>query len=214
MAENECEIRIRKVIIALSLFYSCTVFADWPEGFLKLQDGVYRGARPQSTGKESQWATISELQPVADARTLTVIDLQGGDSWTSAFGAQGESAEDRENEKFEVESLGLAFLNEPLSSFSSVDDNEDQKIETVLEFMQRAAQDPIHFQVFVHCQRGRDRTGLVSALFRVRYQGWEPSKAYQEWLDLGHSDFIGEVLSQALDQYFFTKTKWSPEGPL
>jgi tyrosine-protein phosphatase SIW14 len=39
--------------------------------------------------------------------------------------------------------------------------------------------------LLVHCTAGMDRTGLVVAYWRVRYQGWLPPVAWQECLAIG-----------------------------
>ena len=41
--------------------------------------------------------------------------------------------------------------------------------------------------VFVHCRRGRDRTGVMVALWRVRHGGWSPEEAVAEMEDRGMS---------------------------
>jgi protein tyrosine/serine phosphatase len=40
--------------------------------------------------------------------------------------------------------------------------------------------DPSLQPIYVHCALGRDRTGLLVALYRVRQLGWSPAAAYQE----------------------------------
>ncbi|WP_244850921.1 dual specificity protein phosphatase family protein [Caballeronia sp. SL2Y3] len=40
--------------------------------------------------------------------------------------------------------------------------------------------------VLIHCQHGADRTGLVSALYRVVYQGWSKEAAEDELLNGGY----------------------------
>ncbi|MDR5739416.1 dual specificity protein phosphatase family protein [Caballeronia sp. LZ019] len=40
--------------------------------------------------------------------------------------------------------------------------------------------------VLIHCQHGADRTGLVSALYRVVYQGWTKGQAEDELLNGGY----------------------------
>ncbi|WP_232316866.1 dual specificity protein phosphatase family protein [Candidatus Burkholderia verschuerenii] len=40
--------------------------------------------------------------------------------------------------------------------------------------------------VLIHCQHGTDRTGLVSALYRVVYQGWSTQQAEDELLRGGY----------------------------
>jgi tyrosine-protein phosphatase SIW14 len=34
--------------------------------------------------------------------------------------------------------------------------------------------------VFVHCAGGRHRTGTMTALYRMTYDGWTPVQAYNE----------------------------------
>jgi protein tyrosine/serine phosphatase len=40
--------------------------------------------------------------------------------------------------------------------------------------------------VLIYCQHGADRTGLVSALYRVVFQGWTKRQAEDELLDGGY----------------------------
>jgi protein tyrosine phosphatase (PTP) superfamily phosphohydrolase (DUF442 family) len=39
---------------------------------------------------------------------------------------------------------------------------------------------PANWPVLVHCQHGADRTGLVSALYRITVQGWDRERAIDE----------------------------------
>ena len=40
--------------------------------------------------------------------------------------------------------------------------------------------------VFVHCQRGADRTGLAVAVYRVAVEGWSKEKAIEEMVRGGY----------------------------
>jgi protein tyrosine/serine phosphatase len=41
--------------------------------------------------------------------------------------------------------------------------------------------------VYIHCKNGRDRTSLLIALYRVRFEGWDPETAWKsEVLGFGH----------------------------
>jgi protein tyrosine/serine phosphatase len=44
----------------------------------------------------------------------------------------------------------------------------------------RVLVDPAAWPVLVHCQHGADRTGLVSALYRITVQGWDRERAIDE----------------------------------
>ena len=40
--------------------------------------------------------------------------------------------------------------------------------------------------ILLHCQHGADRTGMISAMYRMVYQGWDKEKAIQELMDGGY----------------------------
>lgn len=44
----------------------------------------------------------------------------------------------------------------------------------------RVLVDSANWPVLVHCQHGADRTGLVSALYRITVQGWDRERAVDE----------------------------------
>lgn len=47
--------------------------------------------------------------------------------------------------------------------------------------------DPNNYPVLVHCKHGSDRTGVMTALYRVKFMGWTKEQALQEMVygDLG-----------------------------
>ena len=47
----------------------------------------------------------------------------------------------------------------------------------------RVATDPNRTPVFVHCQRGTDRTGLAAAVYRIVVCGWTKTQALDEMLN-------------------------------
>ncbi|WP_296223900.1 dual specificity protein phosphatase family protein [Ralstonia sp. UBA689] len=52
--------------------------------------------------------------------------------------------------------------------------------------------------VLIHCQHGADRTGLVSALYRVVYQGWSKEQALDE---LQHGGYGFHAIWQNISRY-------------
>lgn len=45
---------------------------------------------------------------------------------------------------------------------------------------------------FVHCEHGKDRTGLVIGMYRVIKQGWTKARAYDEMITFGfHPELFG-----------------------
>ena len=61
----------------------------------------------------------------------------------------------------------------------SVDDNH------VIEVM-RMLRDTQHGPFLIHCQHGADRTGLMSAMYRILEQNWTPDEALKELTEGGY----------------------------
>jgi protein tyrosine/serine phosphatase len=51
--------------------------------------------------------------------------------------------------------------------------------EDVVRFL-KIVTDPARTPVFVHCQRGADRTGMIVAIYRICVQGWSKADAIEE----------------------------------
>jgi protein tyrosine/serine phosphatase len=64
---------------------------------------------------------------------------------------------------------------------------EDNEVVRFLEIVS----DPNRTPVFVHCQRGADRTGTMCAVYRVAVQGWSKTEAIEEMTKGGFGFFDG-----------------------
>lgn len=67
---------------------------------------------------------------------------------------------------------GLSYLRIPMQTWNPEE-------EDVVLFL-RIAADPDRQPVFVHCQRGADRTGVAVAAWRVAVEGWTADDAVRE----------------------------------
>ena len=76
-------------------------------------------------------------------------------------------------------------------------------IHDALELMKAAT--PEH-PVYIHCEHGADRTGLLAALYRVKVQGWAPEDAKTEWEAHGHN-CLSRIFTGYLDDYFDEQVK-------
>jgi protein tyrosine/serine phosphatase len=83
-------------------------------------------------------------------------------------------------ERKEVEKLGMKFMNIPLSAFFAP---TNAQMEKVLSLLMQDKSDPI----FVHCLRGKDRTGTVIACYRIQHDGWSNGAALEEARKFGMS---------------------------
>ena len=64
---------------------------------------------------------------------------------------------------------------------------EDKEVVRFLKIVS----DPNRTPVFVHCQRGADRTGTMCAIYRIAVQGWSKTEAIEEMTKGGFGFFDG-----------------------
>lgn len=124
--------------------------------FYQVDPSLYRGAQPTPEG----------FRRLADMGIKTIVSLR----------AQGKTH--RAEERQLVESLGMRWVSLPMRSYWRP---TDPQVRAFLELVS----DPHRQPVFVHCQKGEDRTGSLVAAYRIARQGWIPQRAYAEALALG-----------------------------
>lgn len=82
------------------------------------------------------------------------------------------------NDKDEVKGTGLRRVDVPINTW---DIDDDQVIQVMKELAK-----PENGPFLIHCQHGADRTGLMSAIYRIIYQGWSKEKALEELKNGGY----------------------------
>ncbi len=137
--------------------------------FAKVNDKLYRGGEPTSDG-------IKEL---AKMGIKTVVNFRDSD-------------DKMQREKELAEENGMKFFNPHLSNWFKP---KDKDIEEILEIIQNPENQP----VFIHCKRGADRTGTVTAVYRMKIEGWDNKQANEEakkygigWWQFWMKDYIND----------------------
>jgi len=106
-------------------------------------------------GSQPKGADYSDL---ASFGVKTVIDLQ----------EDGPS-----NEAGYVKAAGMNFFRIGMTTTKAP---TDAQIAQFFEIVNNPANQP----VYVHCAGGRHRTGTMTALYRMTFDGWTPTQAYNE----------------------------------
>ncbi|MDD3013332.1 MAG: tyrosine-protein phosphatase [Candidatus Gastranaerophilales bacterium] len=132
---------------------------------------------------------LSDLQALKEIGTKAVIDLIG-DSQTN-------------KEKEIVKKLGMKYFHIPLK------DNESPTREQVDQFFE-IVKNELNLPIFVHCRAGKDRTGIMSAIYSIKVLEQSFERAYEQMLKHKH-DFYGNYKQDKfLENYYienFCKTR-------
>jgi protein tyrosine/serine phosphatase len=155
--------------------------------FSEVAPGLYRGAAPDDAGTDY----------LASIKVKTDIDLESF-RWPVIW---DEESDDKD--------VGIQLVSEPLLSplpgFLSIfqPSVNNRRINQILSLMSS----PSNYPVYIHCQKGEDRTGMVVGLYRVLVQKWSAEDAWAEMLKFGYHPHF-----EQLTKYFEKRTHWKPES--
>ena len=83
----------------------------------------------------------------------------------------------RQDERERLARAGIELVELPIrSSIFGADTPTPEQIDAFL----RLAADPARRPLFLHCRKGKDRTGAMTAIYRMERQGWRSSDAVEE----------------------------------
>jgi protein tyrosine/serine phosphatase len=123
----------------------------------KVNEHLLRGAEPDAVA----------LQELGASGVKLVIDLR-------------EEGNGPKVERARAEKLGMRYVNVPFPPLSAP---SPEQVGSVLKLLTENSSVPI----FVHCRRGKDRTGTVIACYRIQHDGWDNEKALAEAKSYGMS---------------------------
>ncbi|HEX8846443.1 MAG TPA: dual specificity protein phosphatase family protein [Pyrinomonadaceae bacterium] len=127
--------------------------------FHQVNEHLYRGAQPRVGG----------IRRLAELKIKTIINLRNG---TEDAGAEAE----------EARRAHINYFNVPLPGFGRPGDEQVEKVLAIIN-------DSRNWPVFVHCNHGQDRTGLIIAVYRISHDGWTLEQAMKEAKHYGLSRF-------------------------
>jgi tyrosine-protein phosphatase SIW14 len=137
------------------MFTSSVAIKPSIKNFHQLNDWLYRGGQPTPEG----------LQQLKELGVRTVVCLR----WTSSVIVQ---------ERHLVSEFGMEFCSFRLNYWELP---SDEVVEEFLYLMDNRDKHPL----FLHCQHGKDRTGLLIAYYRMARENWTAARAYSEMKQYG-----------------------------
>ena len=123
--------------------------------YSEIEPGLARGGQPSREA----------LQWLHDQGYRTVVSFRKND-----------------DERRELERLGIKYVEIPLNAgpFSATPPSDDD-----LQRFFTTVTDSTLRPVFIHCRAGRDRTGAMTALYRIQACGWTNDDAVKEMKEHG-----------------------------
>lgn len=77
-----------------------------------------------------------------------------------------------------AEQHGMRYVNIPVGSSS-------ENLATAAREFLDVVEDESNWPVLVHCARGKERSGVMSAVYRIEHDGWTNQAALEEGFELG-----------------------------
>jgi tyrosine-protein phosphatase SIW14 len=83
---------------------------------------------------------------------------------------------------------------------STVPPNRPKVIDQYLDILD----DPANYPVLIHCKAGLHRTGVLVALYRMEYEGWNYTMAMDELKENGFGEMAATSANDYITQYILT----------
>jgi protein tyrosine/serine phosphatase len=172
--------KLSAVACTVALLVSITAAQSEPSykelpNFHKVSDKLFRGAQPAS----------GFAKKLGELGVKTIVNLRGED-------------EISHDEQKEAEAAGLCYFNIGMPGLSAPSDDQVSRVMAIID-------NPENQPVFIHCKRGSDRTGTITAVYRISHEGWNADRAIAEakhfgmsWAEFGMKGYISDFYKQHL----------------
>lgn len=173
----------RNFITALFLILSFSLAAQAQEknkdlpNFGQVNEKFFRGGQPTENG----------VKLIAAKGIKTIINLRGEDGLS-------------QKEKIWAQNAGIKYITINLQNWLRPKTSD---IENILAEINKEGNQP----VFVHCRRGADRTGTVTAIYRITHDNWTAKQALDEaqkydmgWWQFWMKDYVNDYYKNLKSQ--------------
>jgi hypothetical protein len=168
-------------------------------GLIDGQTNIFRSACPvrdiAATMKTAQPTTAqlaaarANMQHLYDLGIRTVISFQT-EVPASAGAKSAAETQDIDLERAAAQLVGITFINDQMGNAgpNSLQTMSDQEVSAWLDAETAKIFDHAKTGgVLFHCAAGQDRTGIVGAYIRIKFEHWPVDQAIDEMRRLGHA---------------------------
>jgi protein tyrosine/serine phosphatase len=172
-------------------------------GLINGRTNIFRSASPvrdlvDNSGEMVPNATEeaqARLRRLYDLGIRTIISFETPDEPEPKSAATDEGKAKRIRtcvtlEKAAAADAGIKYISHPIanSGKNSLEDMSDNAVCKLLDSIgDQVFQEASHGGVLYHCSAGHDRTGIVTAYMRMKYQHWPVDQAIDEMRRYGHN---------------------------
>jgi protein tyrosine phosphatase (PTP) superfamily phosphohydrolase (DUF442 family) len=164
-------------------------------GVINGYDRLFRSAAPlRDLIKNASLRPDSEEARAIAADRMASLRSRGIRTIIAFETADSAEAEDKAAwialERAAAQQAGLSYLSCPLANSGpdSLETMSDQEVLAALVALDRVIfQNAAKGGVLIHCSAGHDRTGIVVAFLRLKYDHWTADRAIEEMRFFGHN---------------------------
>jgi protein tyrosine/serine phosphatase len=139
------------------------------------QNGLYRGGQPIENDKRDDWKYLKSIG------VKTVIKLNR----YSSYGNEDNELSSAKRHGINVKEILMQPEDFP-HNWNLWATPTDEQIEAAVSMLE----DKKNWPIYIHCSHGKDRTGLIVAIYRVRNDKYCKSKAANEMDFYGANPFL------------------------
>lgn len=181
---------MKSVVLLMILIISTPLMlfagSSQPSGFTVINHILARGGSPSD---------LDKMLYLQQKGVRTVVNLQGGDLELKPL-FRSERSSGIKDAKIMANSLGMNFYHLPMPATGFIGSKMNRKIRNLIAELRRPENQP----VYIHCLIGKDRTSLITALFRHCTEGYRGSMRADNLglttvFTLGLDKFYREVLN-------------------
>jgi tyrosine-protein phosphatase SIW14 len=142
-------------------------------------------------------------------RFRTIVNLQDEYPDPDLFENYSGGSTIRESELCRALGVRYVYLPPDLIPRRQVPGHRPQAIDRFLTLLD----DPSNYPVLIHCRAGLHRTGVMTAVYRMEYEGWSSRQAIEELKANGFGEWPCTAANDYITQYILTYQRGLRQNP-